>query len=143
MLCLKRTAALSLEVHSAMLTQLQGDKAQQENRSDGAVVNEVAENLHVRMEVKACVVFYLALHTALELRNCAAHKNMKQSLMKQTSNAIKSFHSQPQRNKQVPRKQTNQTAQKHVMEETDTDHVSGERFHNHFRFPVINTAKHI
>jgi len=54
-------------------------------------------------------------------------KNMKQSLMKQTSNAIKSFQSQPQRNKQVPRKQTNQTAQKHVMEETDTDHVSGER----------------
>ena len=74
MLCLKRTAALTLEVHSAMLTQLQGDKAQQEKRSDGAVVDEVAENLHVRMEVKACVVFYLALHTALELRNCAAHK---------------------------------------------------------------------
>ncbi|DBB18890.1 TPA: hypothetical protein ACH3X3_000476 [Trebouxia sp. C0006] len=53
---------------------------------------------------------------------------MKQSLMKQTSNAIKSFHSQPQRNKQVPRKQTNQTAQKHVMEETDTDDVSGAFF---------------
>ncbi len=36
-----------------MLTQLQGDKAQQENCSNGAVVDEVAENLHVRMEVEA------------------------------------------------------------------------------------------
>ncbi len=56
-----------------MLTQLQGDKAQQENCSTGAVVDEVAENLHVRMEVKARVVFYLALHEALKICNCAAH----------------------------------------------------------------------
>ncbi|KAL0040994.1 hypothetical protein WJX77_001558 [Trebouxia sp. C0004] len=85
----------------------QGDKAQQENCSNGAVVDEVAENLHVRMELI---------------------KNMKQSLMKQTSNAIKSFQSQPQRSKQPPRKQTNQTAQKCLMTETDTDHVSGAFF---------------
>ncbi len=29
------------------------------------------------------------------------------------------------------------------MTETDTDHVRGERFHNHSSFPVINSAKHI
>jgi hypothetical protein len=50
---------------------------------------------------------------------------MKQSLMKQTSNAIKSFQGQPQRSKLVPRKQTNQTAQKPLMMETNTDHDSG------------------
>jgi len=54
-------------------------------------------------------------------------KNMKQSLMKQTSNAIKSFQGQPQRSKLVPRKQTNQTAQTPLMMETNTDHDSGEQ----------------
>ncbi len=40
-----------------MLTHVQGDKAQQENCSNGAVVDEVAENLHVRMEVEALEPF--------------------------------------------------------------------------------------
>lgn len=35
-----------------MLTQVQSDKAQQEDCNNGAVVDEVAENLHVRMEVE-------------------------------------------------------------------------------------------
>lgn len=54
-------------------------------------------------------------------------RNMKQSLMKQTSNAIKSFQNQPQRSKQALRKQPSQTAEKPLMTETDTDHVCGER----------------
>ncbi|KAA6424637.1 MAG: hypothetical protein FRX49_05305 [Trebouxia sp. A1-2] len=85
----------------------QGVKAQQENCSNGAVVDEVAENLHVRMELI---------------------KNMKQSLMKQTSNAIKSFQSQPQKGEHVSRKQTSQTAQEPLMTETNNDRVSGAFF---------------
>ncbi len=53
-----------------MLTQVQGDKAQQENCSTGAVVDDVAENLHVRMEVAALVVCrskHCMMHSSLLL----------------------------------------------------------------------------
>ena len=41
----------ALAPFSARLTQLQADQTQQEDRGIDASVDEVAENLHVRMEV--------------------------------------------------------------------------------------------
>lgn len=53
---------------------------------------------------------------------------MKQSLVKQTSNAIKTFQNHSDKGKQTNRKQLNQKVQKQAVREDDTEHVKGEPF---------------